>query len=83
MFDNLKKRYSIGDVVDQSPQSPRGPVMIDGFQVFPARILGHYILSGENVVLPISMIGQVLDHHNGGRRRKSRRANRSRKSRRR
>ena len=78
-YDNMKKRYSIGSVIEQGLWPLKGPIMITEYLERPARLRGHFIRSGRLVVIPAAMFDQLV----GGRRRKSRRANRSRKSRRR
>jgi hypothetical protein len=78
-YDNMKKKYPIGGVFSQNFSPLLGPIMVDRYAERTPRIFGHYVLSGLGIELPASVLGPQV----GGRRRKSRRANRSRKSRRR
>lgn len=79
-FDNMKKRYPKGSVVEQVLWPAKGPIMVTEHIVRPAGMIGRYVWSGDLVEIPASMLDQLVG---GGRRKSRRRMNRSRKSRRR
>lgn len=78
-FDNMKKRYPIGSVVEQGFWPSKGPIMITEYLERPARLSGRFVLSGRLAVIPAAMFDQLVG---GGRRKSRRRMNRSRRSRR-
>jgi hypothetical protein len=80
IYDNMKKKFPIGSRIEQTARPEFGSIIIDGYRSRPARLIGHYEADGglvRQIILHPSAVGI------GGRRRTSRRVNRSRKSRRR